>query len=324
MPMIKVTQSYDWADLEIYFNPKADGSYLTADVHCAGLYQFCWQKYLASDEGIRCKINVRPKYAAGHQKYAFANSRDNFSGYAQRDLDDVKEALHELTKCLKAEKIRANYSEQIKLQYIAVDATVEKRPVIGADTREKIDFNSLCQGKSVTEMLDILKETFVKLKAEAQARNEQKQEGKEELLRFINKTEKDWTSCYECFSKVATIIYDVIYNTRIVDPKYPRVPTVAGVICEDGKGGCFLGLDGVYGIYLNPTGKYCNANLFATIMTEHLVHEIAHIKEIGGHGECFFKEMDIVRRKLFAENLYEEIYAKFQTIYLQYSAELAQ
>lgn len=323
-PGILVTQSYDWGDLDIYFDPEAYGSYLSADVHCAGLYQFCWQKYLASDEGIRCKINVRPKYAAGHQKYAFANSRDNFSGYAQRDLDDVKEALHELTKCLKAEKIRASYSEQIKLQYIAVDATVAKRPVIGADTREKIDFNSLCQGKSVTEMLDILKETFVKLKAEAQARNEQKQEGKEELLRFINKTDKDWTSCYECFSKVATIIYDVIYNTRIVDPKYPRVPTVAGVICEYGKGGCFLGLDGVYGIYLNPTGKYCNANLFATIMTEHLVHELAHIKEIGGHGETFFKEMDIVRRELFAENLYEEIYAKFQTIYLQYSKELAQ
>jgi uncharacterized protein (UPF0305 family) len=323
MPGILVTQSYDWGDLDIYFNPEACGSYLHADVHCAGLYQFCWQKYLANDEGIRCKINVRPKYPAGHQKYAFANSRDNFSGYAQRDLDDVKEALHELTKCLKAEKIRASYSEQVKLQYTAVDDVVAPREVIGEDTRPSIDFNKLCQGKSVSEMLNLLKDTFAQLKAEAQARNEQKQEGKENLLRFINKTDKDWTSCYECFSKVATIIYDVIYNTRIVDPKYPRVPTVAGVICENGKGGCFLSLDGVHGVYLNPTGTYCNANHFATMMTETLVHEIAHIAEYCGHGETFFKEMDIVRRKLFAENLYEEIYAKFQTIYLQYSSELA-
>ena len=59
------------------------------------------------------------------------------------------------------------------------------------------------------------------------------------------------------------------------------------------------------------------------MMTEALVHELAHIREYGGHGECFFTETDIVRRKLFAHNLYEEIYAKVQTIYLQYSSELA-
>lgn len=323
-PGILITQSYDWADLEIYFNPEADGSYLTADVHCAGLYQFRWQKYLASDEGIRCKINVRPKYPAGHMKYAFANSRDNFSGYAQRDLDEVQSALHELTKCIKAEKIRTNYASQTKLQYTAIDGVVAKREVVGEDTRPSINFLQLCEGKSVTGMLETLKKVFDQLAAEAQARNEQKQDGKEDLLRFINKTDKDWTSCFECFSKVATIIYDIIYNTNIIDPKGTRVPTVAGVICEDGKAGYFLGLDGIYGIYLNPTGKYCNANHFATMMTEALVHELAHIKEHCGHGNLFFETMDIVRKKLFANNLYEDIYAKFQTIYLQYSSELAQ
>lgn len=321
-PGILITQSYDWADLEIYFNPEADGSYLTADVHCAGLYQFRMQRYLASQEGIRCKINVRPKYPAGHQKYAFANSRDNFSGYAQRDLDEVKDALHELTKCIKAEKIRTNYSEQIKLQYTDVHSTVEQRQVIGEDTRESIDFNKLCQGQSVSGMLSVLKDVFKQLAEEAKARNEQKQEGKEELLRFINKTKKDWSDSFECFSKVASIIYDVIYNTRIVDPKSPRVPTIAGVICEDGKAGCFLGLDGVCGIYLNPTGKYCNANHFATKMTEVLIHELAHIKD-DYHGDTFFAAMDQVRGNLFAKDLYEDIYAKFQTIYLQYSEELA-
>jgi hypothetical protein len=171
-------------------------------------------------------------------------------------------------------------------------------------------------------MLSILKDVFKQLAEEAKARNEQKQEGKEELLRFINKTKKDWSGSFECFSKVASIIYDVIYNVRIVDPKSQRVPTVAGVICEDGKAGCFLGLDGVYGIYLNPTGKYCNANHFATKMIEVLVHELAHIKD-DYHGDTFFAGMDQVRRDLFAHNLYEDIYAKFQTIYLQYSEELA-
>lgn len=323
MPTILVTQSYDWGDLDIYFNPAANGSYLYADVHCAGLYQFRWQKYLASDEGICCKINVRPKYPAGHQKYAFANSRDNFSGYAKRDLDEVKEALHELTKCIKAEKVRANYSEQVKLQYTDVHSTVEQRQIIGEDTRESIDFTKLCQGKSVSSMLNVLKDIFKQLAEEAKARNEQKKEGKEELLRFINKTKKDWSGSFECFSKVASIIYDVIYNARIVDPKSRRVPTVAGVICEDGKAGCFLGLDGVYGIYINPTGKYCNANHFACMMTEVLIHELAHIKD-EYHFDAFFEAEDVVRRNLFAHNLYEEIYAKFQTIYLQYSEELAQ
>jgi hypothetical protein len=319
----KVTQSYDWADLEIYFNPKASGSRLYADVHCAGLYQFSWSEYLASDEGIECLINVKPKYPAGHMKYAFANSRDNFSGYAKNDLEEVKKALHELTKCIKAEKVRSNYADQVQLTYTDVHSSVQSRAIVGESNRPKIDFEKLCQGKSITEMLEILSKVFAQLAEEAKARAEQKEDAKETCLKFINKTDKDLSHCYEAFSKISSIIFDIIYNNDIKpNSSRAKTPTIAGVLVENGTRGCCLTLDSITGIYLNPMGYFINANHFASVMTETLIHELAHLVN-SYHEDSFFVEMGRVKTQLFEYNLYEELYSKFQSIYVQYGQDFA-
>lgn len=120
----------------------------------------------------------------------------------------------------------------------------------------------------------------------------------------------------EVFSKIASIIYDLIYNPEI-RAKFKKVPTIAGIVVETGLSGCFLTMDGIHGLYLNPMGEYENELHFAHKMICVLTHELAH-SHSEWHYDDFFTAESKFRNLLFAHNLYLDLQAKFSALYLQY------
>lgn len=310
-----IVESYDWGDLEVLFTPKAEGCYLRAQVHCAGLFQFKHESFFGTDEGIECIINVKPKHPAGSQFYPFANSRDDFSGYAKKDLEAIEKALHKLTKCIKAENVRNAYSSQQTLEYLDVHG-IATQSIVGASNRPAIDWQKLFDGVSFDRMVAIIEEQSKALEEYARKTAEEHQAGKDKLLRFINKTGKRMDDRKEVFSKIASIIYDVIYNP-VVRAKFVNIPTIAGIVVEPGINGCFLTMDGIHGLYLNPMGEYENELHFAHKMICVLTHELAHHRA-DWHDADFFRTEDMFRNLLFEHNLYLDLQSKFSALYLQY------
>lgn len=310
-----IVESYSWGDIEVLFTPDAEGSHMTAHVHCAGLYQFKREKYFGTDEGIRCLINVKPKHPAGSPYYPFANSRDDFSGFAKKDLENIEKALNKLTKCIKAENVRNAYASQQTLEYLDVHG-VATQSIVGASNRPAIDWKKLFDGVSFAEMIEIIEEKSRLLEEYAKKTAEEHQAGKDKLLRLINKTGKRLDDRKEVFSKVASIAYDLIYNPDI-RAKFAKVPTIAGVVVEQDLGGCFLTMDGIHGLYLNPMGEYENELHFAHKMICVLTHELAHSYS-EWHYDEFFAAESMFRNLLFKHNLYLDLQSKFSALYLQY------
>lgn len=308
-------KSYSWGDLEIFFTPETRGSYLEADVHCAGLYQFHCDKYYGNDEGLHCIFNIKPKHAAGSQYYPFANSRDDFSGIVKQDLEEIHKLLHELTKAIKSEKVQQAYSSQQLLDYMDTDGVVV-REAVGKSNRVPINWQKQLDGKSLDELLDVLGAIAREVAEYAKKTEEAHAEGKQTLLRLINKTNKDLSMHKEVFSKIASVVYDAIYHPEI-RKQFKQVPTIAGIVVEDNIGGCFLTMDGIHGVYLNPLGEYRNGTHFAHAMMDVLIHEFAHSHE-SCHCDRFFGKERIFMNILFENYLYLEIFSKFETIYLQH------
>jgi hypothetical protein len=172
--------------------------------------------------------------------------------------------------------------------------------------------------------LSVLKEVLRKAIDEQNERRrkdaELKEVGKDSLLKFINKTDKVFTyDEKEMFSKIASVVYDVIYTSEIRKRFELHVET-AGVMIKNGIGGCCLTLNNISGIYLNPIGIFQNANHFANVMVETLIHELGHTKYCSEyHNDQFFEHMSRMRDLLWELDLYEQIRGKFMQIYLQYN-----
>lgn len=311
----KVIHAYPWGTVEVYVPDNVSGRYLEVDVHCAGLFQFHFDKYLAENEGMDVILNVKPKYPAGHQYYPFANSRDDFASFVKNDIEELAKKLHEYSKLLYHKKLAAEYAEQEVLEYIPVDGSLYRQEKIGKSTMPPFDLDAIlkaCGGSF---------ELFTRLVSEDLKRAENnkalKEEGKKDSLRLINKAGIDTSNCREVFSKVATIIYDVVYND-VIRGLMRNKPSVVGITTDEKCKGCFTCINGMYSLYLNPLGMYCDATHFATEMTEALVHELGHTKE-NNHSDDFFRACGLFRRDMFAEDIYIDIYSKFVSIYLQYA-----
>ena len=316
-----IKEEYDWGTVLMYYTSELSGSYMKADVHCAGLFQFIHQTYLGDNQGMQIAINILPKFPAGQREYPFANSRDDFSGYAKPDIDKMVKAIEQLAKFLHAEKVRKEYSSFGKLHYLEVNGKLHERDILGHSDEEPFDIDGFLSGCcDLSSLLKALAE-LAKLQADkAKKLAEQKEDGKQESLKFINKTDKTFTNKdHERFSKLASVVYDVVYEVRIREVFYKDVST-CGILIEDGVGGACLTLGGVTGIYLNPVGIHQNANHFANKMMEVLIHELAHAMRGGDyHYDSFFENIDQMRDIMWEYNLYEKYHAKFMEIYLQYN-----
>lgn len=315
-----IKEEYDWGIVYMYYSPKLKDSsdYCNASVHCAGLYQFLHQKYMGDGRGCDLIFNILPKYAAGQREYPFANSRDDFSGYVKPDIEKLMKAVEKLMSFLHQEKIRKEYSSFGKLEYLEVDGKMHQREIMG-ESDDDFDIDGFLDGigdlgalmEAIAKMLEMQAERAKKMAQE-------KEDGKDSCIKFINKTNRTFThKDHEKFSKIASIVYDAIYEPNIRDT-FSRTVSTAGVIIDDNLGGVCLTLGGVTGIYLNPVSIHQNANHFANRMMETLIHELAHGK-YSGHHEDFFNQMALIRNIMWKYNLYERWHGKFMEIYLQYN-----
>ena len=315
----KLVKQFSWGEAEIYLPAELSrGYYINADVHCAGLYQFKTDRYVAEGLGLNCVINIKPNHPAGSQYYPFANSRDNFSGYAEKDINTVFEEIKKYAKMLKQMRILEEYSNQELLDYISIDGKVLQRGAAGSSNAPNIDLSALfleCNG-----FLDAFFKIVEKQLEKHKEIEEAKVTNSSTCLRLLNPEGFDLTGCKEMLSKIASIVYDVIYIPSIREAMTDK-PSVAGVTTKKGVRGVFVKIDKEYALYLNPFGAFVNANHFAATMTEILVHELAHSVS-AYHDDEFFVADDKFRTTLYKENQYELIYSKFVELYKSYSDKL--
>lgn len=316
-----IKEEFDWGTVEMYFKPEiGDGYYVNYDVHCAGLYQFTSDNYVGDGCSMRIAINILPKYPAGDVKYPFANSRDDFSGYVKNSIEDLKKTFKDLALFIKKQKIQEQYSKFGKLTYVNVNGKIHEREIQG-ECNDPFDW-----AKFFAEVTDLasLTKAIVKAKKEfdekAEAIAKEKEANKDASLQLINKIGAEVThEQQEMFSKIASVIYDVIYTPCIRETFKLNVAT-CGVILDHDVHGICLTLDGLTGIYLNPQYRFHNANHFANVMTETLIHELGHTGHgCDGHYDRFFANMSKITSLFWEHDIYESVHAKFLSIYLQYN-----
>lgn len=315
-----IKEEYDWGIVYMYYSPKlkSNSDYCNASVHCAGLYQFLYQKYMGDGQGCELIFNILPKYAAGQREYPFANSRDDFSGYVKPDIEKLMKAVEKLMFFLHQEKIRKEYSSFGKLEYLEVDGKMHQREIMG-ESDDDFDVDGFLDGiGDLGELMEAITKMLAMQSERAKKMAQEKEDGKDSCIKFINKTSRTFThKDHEKFSKIASIVYDAIYEQHIRDT-FSKTVSTAGVIIDDDFGGMCLTLGGVTGVYINPISIHQNANHFANRMMEILIHELAHGK-YSCHSDAFFDQMAIIRNIMWKYNLYEKWHAKFMEIYLQYN-----
>ena len=318
----KIKDEFDWGTVEVYFTPRTSlGHYVNYNVHCAGLYQFKSSDYIGEGCEMDVVVNILPKYPAGNVKYPFANSRDDFSGYVKADINSLKKTFKDLALFIKKQRIQEQYANFGKLSYVTVNGKVHKREIQGG-CNNPFDWDRFFEGVEdkaalARAIVDAIKEVDKKAKAIA----EEKEANKDASLQLINKIGVEVShSDQEMFSKIASIVYDIIYTPCIRETFDLNVAT-CGVILENGTGGCCLTLDGISGIYLNPHQVFYNANHFANVMTETLIHELGHAgRYCGCHNDRFFANMSKITGLFWKHNIYEDVHGKFMSIYLQYES----
>lgn len=316
-----VTKEYDFGVVQLYYSPTLrDGSYARYDVHCAGLFQFTKSEYLGNNRGIEFTMNILPKFTAGRREYPFANSRDDFSGYCKPKIEEIMKVVKDLALFLYQEKIANEYASFTQLEYIGVDGRMYRREIVGHSNDRTDIADELARILSVDALAEMLIKAIKAQDERRKADQEIKEANKDSSLKFINKTNRVFThSEHEMFSKLASIVYDVICTTEIKQTFKLNVAT-CGVIVQNGLAGCCLTLDGVSGIYLNPTGVFHNANHFANKMIETLIHELGHTgRWCDSHNDDFFVNQARMRDLMWSLGLYEQIRGKFMQIYLQYT-----
>lgn len=315
-----IKEEYDWGIIYMYYSPKlkANSSYCKASVHCAGLYQFLYEKYMGDGQGCDLIFNILPKYAAGQREYPFANSRDDFSGYVKPDIEKLMKAVEKLMSFLHQEKIRKEYSSFGKLEYLEVDGKMHHREIMGGSD-DDFDVDGFLDGiGDLGALMEAIAKMLAMQAERAKKMAQEKEAGKDSCIKFINKTSRTFTHRdHEKFSKIASIVYDAIYEPHVRDT-FTKTVSTAGVIIDNNSGGVCLTLGGVTGIYINPISIHRNANHFANRMMETLIHELAHGKH-SSHSDVFFNQMAIIRDIMWKYNLYERWHGKFMEIYLQYN-----
>lgn len=319
IPEYKLVKQFSWGEAELYLpSDLSRGYYINADVHCAGLYQFKTDRFVAEGLGLDCIINIKPAHPAGSQYYPFANSRDNFSGYADKDINEVFQEIKKYAKMLKQMRILEEYSNQELLDYISMDGRILQRGASGTSNAPRFNLSELF--KECDGLLDAFMKVVEKQLEKHKEIEEAKSSNSSTCLRLLNPAGLDLRGCKEMLSKIASIVYDVIYTSSIRDHMVDK-PSVAGVTTKKEVRGVFVKIDKEYAIYLNPFGAFVNANHFASTMTEALTHELAHSVS-AYHDDEFFRAEDKFRTLLYKEDQYELIYSKFVELYNLYSEDL--
>lgn len=323
---------FSWGYVDIYYNPSSyDPTTYRSEtaVYSAGLFQFnkSFQKDQIGYLKFYAKLNIRPKVAAGMAGYPFNNTREGFNVSVQNDINTISKYLFDIQSVLNSERIRAQFASLTSLEYISVDGKAFERKNI-APGNNNVKFSpefltrlqeAFFSCSSVYERKSIVEEADIKIAAS----KEEIEKAYGESLKLNNRTTGTY-SCIDLFSKISSVVLDVIHALPEESSDYyrKRVPTVAGIILEKQMYGC-LTTGTVNGVWLNPlaSGPAPSAELWIWDMMNTLIHELAHIKE-ECHGSSHNDYMIRVSHWLFSEGLYSKIEGQFRAIYNAHREEL--
>lgn len=314
-PARAFSYEFDWGTAIVYPEKYIGESYSQYHYHCAGLYQFLEEEYTGDNLGMSVRVNILPKYPAGHNLYPFANSRDSLAHIAAKDIDPILKSVKEIGKKMRSLSIAAEYNKFMPLEY-----TKGCTKSIASEMNPNFDVNSIWQtalenAMSISDFIACLEKALEAKNKREKTDRENHDSNKDNSLKLINKKNISVNSdLYNACCNLASVVYDVIYDSNI--RKYVKpTTTIAGIVFEKGTSGCCLTLGGIIGVYLNPLGKYCNAEHFASNMMDTLVHELAHATGYDYHGDSFFGQERAILNEIHFSNLYASILESFRDIY---------
>lgn len=327
----KYTHSFNlefpWGYAEILYSPDSYDPNSTwgvsTEVYSAGLYQFKkdFRKDVIGYLKFNAMINIRPKVAAGMAGYPFNNTREGFNVSVQKDVDTISKYLFDIQSVLHSERIRRQFESLTSLQYVTVDGKAYEKTVAPGtnDVKYSAEFlmrllEAFRDCSSVYEKKDIVEEAETKVAAS----KEEIEKLYSDSLKLNNRTTGTY-SCFDLFSKVSSILLDLINQ---LPAKYDgkRRPAIAGVILQKQMYGC-LTSGSVNGIWINPLISGGNPNVWVYDMMNTIIHEIAHIRQ-EYHGESHNNEMMDVAHWLIGEGLYTQIEGKLFAVYNDNREEL--
>ena len=325
-----IPMDFSWGYVDIYYNPNsysATNYWCNTGVYSAGLFQFTKQfhKDIIGDLKFRAKLNVRPKVAAGMAGYPFNNTREGFNVSVREDVKTISNYLFDIQSVLNSERVRNQFASLASLEYISVDGTAfEKKRIDPGDNNKNFsaDFlNKLEEAfrscSSVYEKKPIVEEAETSVAAS----KEDAEKFYGDSLKLNNRTNGSY-NCFELFSKISSVVLDIIQKFPVDEKDAKKRPTVAGIIIERRMYGC-LTAGVVNGIWLNPlnTAPIPDAEGWVYDMMTTVVHELAHIK-YEYHGDSHNSEMMRIAHYLIDQGMYSTLEGKFRAIYNAHREEL--
>ena len=320
-PARAFSYEFNWGTAIVYPEKYIEGSYSQYHYHCAGLYQFLQEEYTGDNLGMSVRVDILPKYPAGHNLYPFANSRDSLAHIAAKDIDPILESVKKIGEKMRSLSIASEYNKFIPLEY-----TKGCTKGISSEMNPNFNVNSIWQtalenATSISDFLANLEKALEAKNKREKVDRENHESNKDNSLKLINKKNVSVNSnLYNACCNLASVVYDVIYDSNI--RKYVRpTTTIAGIVFEKDTSGCCLTLGSIIGVYLNPLGQYYNAEHFASTMMDTLVHELAHATGCDYHGDAFFSKERTILDVIHFNNLYASILEAFRDIYQKYGKE---
>ena len=318
---ITSTLDFKWGKVVIYYNPYSYSPTAEEEVqvHSAGLYQFN-KIFVNGYLGLNYKayIDILPKVPAGQDGYPFNNSREGFNVCVETDVKTITKYLHDINSVLRSEYLQNVFANMPKLQYVNVDGSgfkdisIERKGSNLSFSPEFVEklIAAFEECSTVYESKPIVEEA----KTNIAALN--KEELHKEDLLYKNSTSGDYQEGTLLFSKVASVIVDVLdklkeNNSLLMSS--PRTPTAVGVLISKNEHGALMsGSKNI--LFINPIGVYMGGENWVWHIIHTLIHELAHIK-YEYHGDQFCSSMHEVQQELVKLGIQQELVGQLRQIY---------
>lgn len=320
--------NFDWADVDVYFDPLTLPNSGDQQIFSAGLYQFKhdFHKEVLGYLKIDALLNIRPKVTAESNIYPFNLQRQGFkpNDKIKEDLRTIGSYLFDIQFLIRQEQILKEYASMESLEYVKIDATAAPKQQL--DRRCPDTFSDAFITKvreaisemhgSIYEEPQTVKETRLKMTKVEEERS------KNISLKYQNKTDGDFSEFSLLFSKVASATLDALTLIPSMLQNQSKTPSVTGVTID--KTECGFLLSGTNkALCINPLKAEDPADqeCWVLYMMYVFLHEITHISR-SYHDDTFCSEMGKYWQIMMCSGNYDRVAGMYRTIWIQHGPEI--